>query len=317
MLTTRKGLPGRLMSVTRMTALAVALAALAALAPPVPAAVATLEIRVLSNRADLIAGGDALVEVVLPAKVLASTLRVSVGGRDVTSAFALRDNGRFMGLVTGLTTGDNVLTARAKGASTAQITITNHPIGGPVFSGAQVGPWICSTDDGGLGPAQDDQCNAPTRYTFQYKNALTGQFAPYDPASPPPAGQISTTVTDQDHVVPYIVRIERGTMNRGIHDIAVLFNPSEPQGAGPVRRELRARSPTGDAGQCDGRPGAVPGLHGLHQLDECPGPALQRRDVGRNGDDAQGARRRDLRRDPLYDRQRLLGRLDPAAPHRR
>ena len=28
--------------------------------------------------------------------------------------------------------------------------------------------------------------------------------------------------------VPYIVRVERGTMNRGIYDIAVLFDPSKP-----------------------------------------------------------------------------------------
>ena len=154
-----------------------------------------LEVKVLSNRADLISGGDALVEVVLPAKVLPSTVRVFVGGRDVTSAFALRSNGRLMGLVTGLAAGDSVLTVRAKGAARSQITLTNHSIGGPVFSGAPVRPWICSTEDAGLGPAQDEQCNAPTRYTFQYKDALTGQFAAYDPASPPPPGQIATTVT--------------------------------------------------------------------------------------------------------------------------
>jgi hypothetical protein len=28
--------------------------------------------------------------------------------------------------------------------------------------------------------------------------------------------------------MPYIVHVERGTMNRGIYDIAVLFDPAEP-----------------------------------------------------------------------------------------
>ena len=31
--------------------------------------------------------------------------------------------------------------------------------------------------------------------------------------------------------MPYIVRIERGTMNRGIHEIAVLFDPAQPWAA--------------------------------------------------------------------------------------
>ena len=56
----------------RMVALLAALAglcALAAVTTRAEAAVPTLEITVLSNRADLISGGDALVEVVLPPKV--------------------------------------------------------------------------------------------------------------------------------------------------------------------------------------------------------------------------------------------------------
>jgi len=34
------------------------------------------------------------------------------------------------------------------------------------------------------------------------------------------------TTTTAGLVVPYIVRVERGTLNRGIYDIAVLFNPN-------------------------------------------------------------------------------------------
>ncbi len=150
----------------------------------------------LSNRADLISGGDALVEVVLPATTSASEVDVDVDGTDVTGAFALRPNGRYLGVVTGLSLGDNVLTARAPGVTGARITITNHPIGGPVFSGEQVQPWLCTTEGNGLGRADDAQCNARRRSTSSSTSPLAGAgFQPYDPANPP--RDVATTTTDQ------------------------------------------------------------------------------------------------------------------------
>jgi hypothetical protein len=183
-----------------------------------------LRIEVVSNRADLISGGDALVRVIAPAS--AGAVRVDIGGRDVTPAFHAQPDGSLLGLVEGLAVGANTVTATQRFGARAQITITNHPIGGPIFAGPQVQPWVCGTDRAGLGPATDAACNAPTRYTFFYRTATTGQFAPYDPAVPPPAGQIASTTTDQGRTVPYIVRLERGTADRGIYDIAVLFDPT-------------------------------------------------------------------------------------------
>ena len=58
-------------------------------------------------------------------------------------------------------------------ATGARITLTNHPIGGPVFSGPQIQPWLCTTASNGLGPAQDAQCNAPTIYEFFYMAAAS------------------------------------------------------------------------------------------------------------------------------------------------
>src|SRR5689334_21798546 len=94
-------------------------------------AASTPQISVLSNRADLISGGDALVEIKLPQGIKPSLARVYLDDADVTASFATRSNGRYMGLVTGLRDGANVLSARVPGAG-AQITLTNHPIGGPV-----------------------------------------------------------------------------------------------------------------------------------------------------------------------------------------
>ena len=140
-----------------------------------------LEIRTLGNRADLISGGDALVEVVVPAGVQAAGLKVDVDGRDVSSAFASRADGKLTGLVTGLANGANVISASAGGARTAQLTVTNAPRSGPVYSGAQILPYVCATpvpvgaagsgatatpaiNASGLAGAPDAQCNIAAEF---------------------------------------------------------------------------------------------------------------------------------------------------------
>ncbi|AEG94802.1 DUF6351 family protein [Ramlibacter tataouinensis] len=237
----------------------------------------TLEIRTVSNRADLVTDGDALVEIVLPERAALPSLKVAVNGRDVSDAFAQRADGRVTGLVTGLSVGSNVLTAQAGGGRRAQLTLTNATRGGPVYSGTQVVPFFCATPvpqpTGGTGenatPATnasglqgqpDAQCNIATEYKLYYRSTASANctfglpdpspsvpptatapaasvpppsnacFKPYDPAGPQPL-DMATTTTDDDRTVPYIVRVERGTMNRGIYDIAVLFDPARPWSA--------------------------------------------------------------------------------------
>src|SRR5215208_1430029 len=171
------------------------------------------QIVVLSNRADLVSGGDAVVQVVLPDRIDPATVRVSLNGGDVTSAFAIRPDGAY----------ELVATTR-KGPS-LHLTITNHPSGGPVFAGQQVQPWICRTIAGFPAPT-DAQCNAAAAYSYMYMNAVTHTFQTYNPAAPPPAGSIANTTTDQGITIPYIVRLERGAMDRGLYDVAVLDNPA-------------------------------------------------------------------------------------------
>jgi hypothetical protein len=187
---------------------------------------------VLSSRPDLVSAGDALVEVVLPAGASANGLRVDVGGRDVSSAFALRTagsvEGRVVGLITGLRTGSNELRARLADGRGAELVLTNHPRGGPLVSGPQLQPWECTTEANDLGQP-DAQCNGETTYRFHYKPVDPAlPFRSYDPESPPPAALVATTTTDEGKTVPYIVRVERGTLNRAIYDVAVLFDPAQP-----------------------------------------------------------------------------------------
>src|SRR4051794_22515174 len=108
-----------------------------------------LRLDVVGNRADLVSGGDALVQVTnATGKVTAD-----LDGRNVSGAFAKRPNGAVQGVLTGLKVGRNVLTAHTPDGRGARLTITNHPIGGPVFSGEQIQPWLCTTEDEGLGKA--------------------------------------------------------------------------------------------------------------------------------------------------------------------
>src|SRR5205085_1759237 len=174
-----------------------------------------------------ISGGDALVQINVPDRVAPTSVRVSLNGRDVTSAFAVRANGGLQGLVTGLAVGENEVVATMPKAPAMHFTITNHPSGGAVFAGPQVQPWLCKTVAGFPAPT-DAQCDAPAAYSYVYMDAASHTFKAYNPAAPPPAASIANTTTDQGTAVPYIVRLERGAMDRGLYDVAVLDNPAAP-----------------------------------------------------------------------------------------
>src|SRR4029450_3890227 len=100
------------------------------------------------------------------------------------------------GLVTGLKDGANVVTARL-GKSGARLTITNFSVGGPIFSGPQVQPWLCAEPSAsGLSTAATDaQCNIASedhlfyRTTEQCSQRSSGPpcFKSYDPHMAPPS----------------------------------------------------------------------------------------------------------------------------------
>jgi hypothetical protein len=181
-----------------------------------------VSIAVLSGRADLVSDGSALVAIQFTRRADAAHIRVSVGRRSVTSAFAWRADGRFEGLVTGLTLGRSVLRATLPDGSGARIALVNHPVGGPVFSGPQLEPWKCQLT------AVDRQCDQPPRFGYVYMstNPLKGGLQPYDPRNPP--SDVALTTTDQGVRVPFIVRIETGYMDRDQYQIATLFQPGTP-----------------------------------------------------------------------------------------
>src|SRR5438445_7869297 len=118
------------------------------------------EIVTLSNRADLISGGDALVEVRVPKTVPLQQVKLSLNGRDVTATFRADSTARVMrGVLTGMVPGRNDFLADSKGRRTS-LTITNHAIGGPVLLGSQTQPWVCATPIPAIDPATGALSNA-------------------------------------------------------------------------------------------------------------------------------------------------------------
>ena len=208
------------------TVLALTVALTAAVLPSAatagtPGSPAAATIATVSTRADLASGGDALVEVRLPLGADGPTLRVTDDGRDVSRGFKPLAHRRFLGLVTGLSLGRNVLQVSARGATPARLVVTNHPNGGPVFSGPQLGSWACQPT------ARTAQCDEPARYSYLYRSTdpTAAGLQPYDLTDA--RTDVATTTTDQGVTVPFIVRREDGYANRDRYTIMALFQPGQ------------------------------------------------------------------------------------------
>jgi Tannase-like family of unknown function (DUF6351)/PEP-CTERM motif len=197
---------------------ALALGALLVVAMAAPAANAETQIKVLSNRADLISGGDALIEVV-PVPPTGTT--VYAGAANVTSSFGTH-GGRYLGVVSGLPVGVTTLTVTLPDSSGASIPIDNHPIDGPVFTGPHLQPWDCEATGFDLPP--DANCNVPPKVEYRYAATAGGAYQAYDLNNPP--ATVATVTNDQGHVVRDIVRLETGAINRGLYAFAVLHDPA-------------------------------------------------------------------------------------------
>src|SRR5262249_6274217 len=74
------------------------------------------EIRILSNRADLISDGDALVEVQVPKNVPMDKVTLSLNGANVDAAFVADADARTLrGVLSGLVVGENLFVADSNG----------------------------------------------------------------------------------------------------------------------------------------------------------------------------------------------------------
>ena len=80
-------------------------------------------------------------------------------------------------------------------------------------------PYECRTEEAGMGPPTDANCNAPTRIDFFYRSTAN-EFKPLPKGRLP--DDLKQTTTSEGVTLPYIVRVETGTVNRTIYRIATL-----------------------------------------------------------------------------------------------
>ena len=225
---------------------AVALALVLGLAGSIAPAVAQtpesgLTLTTLSGRPDVASGGDVLVAVGLPAGAQSSEARITLNGADVTRAFRPGDTPRMLvGLITGLKDGSNEIAAAA-GRTNARLTVVNHPIAGPIFSGPHEQPFICETEtfkqpsgSASLGKPLDANCSIKTRVDYYYRSTSGGDLKPFAPGSKP--SDLAQTTTSLGATVPYIVRVETGTINRAIYELAMLHDPATGSAPDPWTR---------------------------------------------------------------------------------
>jgi hypothetical protein len=202
--------------------LALVFLGLAGAVPAVSDDSGTLTVTVLSSRADMVSGGNALVEIKPAPALSGQKVAVTLNGREVTKAFREDPVRRsLVGLVEGLKDGRNSLVAKA-GSSATTLNLTNYPITGPIVSGEHLKPFVCMTVESGLGEPLDADCSARTKVEYFYRSNATpeGSFKPHTAGTRPP--DLAQTTTTSGKTVPYIVRVESGTINRSIYRIAIL-----------------------------------------------------------------------------------------------
>ncbi len=210
-----------------------------------------LRVEVASGRPDTLTGGDALVRVHVPRTVPSHQVRVTVEhdgvSTDVTARFQREaDDRALLGVVDDLPEGASTITADARGRGHGRpshtLEVVNHPAHGPVFSGPHQQPFFCNPAASGLGPDHDEFCHTDpaTVVEYFYKSEDPGEdevgdgFVPLDDPDVVPDDVVHTQTTE-GREVPFIVRNERGTLNRGVYNIAVLHDPAEPEWGDPLR----------------------------------------------------------------------------------
>jgi hypothetical protein len=241
----------------------------------------SLAISVISSRPDQVSGGDALVRVDAREDLL-DKLRIERNGEDVTDAFGHRRSA-LVGLVDGLEEGHNTITAESPGGTSEELELVNYPITGPIFSGPQQEVFVCKTIQAGLGePLVDNEdegfrvrnpdgstagysrdCSAETKVDYLYRSTATGRFEPLPPGGERPADLAQTELLD-GRTVDYVVRRERGTINRFIYSFAMLAPIGEDSDEPDLSRWNRRLIYTFDGGVAIGHNQGTPGGSALY-----------------------------------------------------
>ena len=191
------------------------------------------QLHVVSSPANYVSGGAARIEVVIPEGTPLHSVSVFLNDKKITPEFASTSPNTFEGVVDGLLEGNNTLMARLTeetGFQETSIQMVNYNSVGPMFSGPEQSPFLCTTENQkahtGLGPVLDEDCSMQTLVSFLYKPSGSNDLLDFDPEEGIPS-DVDQTVTLDGDTVNYIVRWERGTINRFIYSIALLSPSSQ------------------------------------------------------------------------------------------
>ncbi len=213
---------------------------------------------VVSGPAQWVSGGDARVAVDLSDVASGDVVLWLNGAPLATSLPATPTAGgeRLEGVVAGLVDGDNTLEVRHNGAVLASLQLKNHPATGPMFSGAHQSPFVCAgprrfsrehvvdsndanhfavRDSGGATIGYSKDCTLAPWVEYVYMpvgGSGTGAYKPMPGDGSRPADLAKTTLLD-GREVDFIVRIERGTINRFIYQYYMLAPFGEDPAAAP------------------------------------------------------------------------------------
>jgi hypothetical protein len=236
----------------RILPLAVAMIALAACSesaqsPASPGAtmgtpVASVTLEVVSSAPDQVSGGTVLLRVPAPGS---TGLQFLANGQPLNVVRIHSDADATEVLLAGLQLGANNLSVQnSDGDQIASLTLNNHPQSGPIFSGPQQYPFVCSsvlewgiqplvdhTEEWGFPVYGEDgevigyskDCSIEPVVEYHYMNTA-GQYQPL-PADGARPADMARTVTSDGRDVEFIVRWERGTINRFLYSYAVLADP--------------------------------------------------------------------------------------------
>jgi hypothetical protein len=205
---------------------------------------AAVTVTALSAKNYAVSGDDALVQVEV--KPNSSTMpTIKLNDVDIGFDFAPAGTSKWIGIIKDLfrvtDPGAPTNTVTAEHANgNGSLTLTNYPIEGPIISGWHEEPFFCYEDfpmpEGLPSPEQtgDGKCGVEKRVDYFYQvEGNPGHFIHWPNA---------TTATEYPNdvknfwvngkKVPYVVRLETATINRGIYQTAILYDvinsPAEP-----------------------------------------------------------------------------------------
>lgn len=180
-----------------------------------------------SPRSNAVVGSEALLQ--LSGVDSPGSLTIAVNGANVDAQFRSDAEGRMLALVPSLRSGANSVEVTQSGRSVAKLELESYPTSGPIFSGPHQQPWICQTNsfvlpDGTKLPASNSpDCTVAAVVQYVYVDE-SGAVKPLSKTNSTPP-DVAKTTTSTGSSVNFIVRVETGTINRGIYQTAILHDP--------------------------------------------------------------------------------------------